>query len=91
MQVTPSALARVDRAEAAVRSLLAPTDVRVRDLGEGRARLELDPVALAAVDARVLDAVRAEGFTQVVPAAFRSGSMNDVLRDAAPAAVPARP
>ena len=81
VQVTTAGLARVDRAEASVRSALSPVDVRVRDLGEGRARLELDPVALAAVDDVVLAAVRAEGFTDVVAAPFRSGSMNAGLVD----------
>jgi uncharacterized protein len=85
VQVTPSRLARVDRAELAVRALLQPVDVRVRDLGEGRARLELDAVALAAVDEGVLGAVRAEGFDAVEARPFRSGSMNDALRVAAPA------
>ncbi|MCW2776557.1 MAG: Haloacid dehalogenase domain protein hydrolase [Frankiales bacterium] len=84
VQVTPTALARVDRAEQAVRERLTVVDVRVRDLGQGRARLELDPAALAAVDDDVLAAVRAEGFPDVVAAAFRSGSMNAALRDDAP-------
>ncbi len=87
VQVTPRALARVDRAEQAVRALLSPVHLRVRDLGDGAARLELDPEALARVDDAVLAAVRSEGFPDVVAASFRSGSMNDALR----AAVPARP
>ena len=92
VQVTPAGLARVDRAEASVRSLLSAVDVRVRDLGKGRARLELDPAALAAVDDAVLAAVRAEGFTDVVAAPFRSGSMNAGLVDGAlPVAASARP
>ena len=90
MQVTPHRLARVDRAEAAVRALLRPTDVRVRDLGQGRARLELDPVALAAAGDDVLAAVRAEGFDDVAVAPFRSGSMNDAL-GGPPAVAPAHP
>ncbi len=80
LAVTPHALARVDRAEQAVRALLRPQDLRVRDLGGGTARLELDPEALDRVDGAVERAVRAEGFGQVVVAPFRSGSMNDVLR-----------
>lgn len=96
LQVTPARLARVDRAETAVRSLLSPVDVRVRDLGDGRARLELDPDALADVDDAVLAAVRAEGFTDVATAPFRSGSMNAGLAErgltgAPPAAAPAHP
>lgn len=77
LQVTPARLARVDRAEAAVRAHLGNVqDVRVRDLGEGRARLELDPAALAGADDKVLDLVREHGFEQVTAERFRSGSMN---------------
>jgi uncharacterized protein len=80
VQVTPMRLARVDRAETALRAALgAVTDVRVRDLGDGRARVELDAAALAACDEAVLDVVRREGFSEVVAAPFRSGSMNDAL------------
>ena len=80
VQVTPTRLARVDRAETALRARLAAvTDVRVRDLGGGRARVELDPAARAACDESALDVVRREGFSDVVAAPFRSGSMNDVL------------
>lgn len=80
IQVTPSALARVDRAETALRAHLgAVVDVRVRDLGEGAARVELDPAALVRCDAATLDVVRREGFREVVAAPFRSGSMNAAL------------
>lgn len=76
--VTPTALARVDRAEQAVRAALAPVEhVRVRDLGDGAARLELDQDALARADDAILASVLAEGFTQVDLRLFRSGSMND--------------
>ncbi|MCW2606158.1 MAG: haloacid dehalogenase domain protein hydrolase [Frankiales bacterium] len=92
LAVTPHALARVDRAEQAVRALLAPVDLRVRDLGQGRARLELDAEALSRVDDGVVAAVRAEGFTEVVAAAFRSGSMNALLVDGGlPDVAPAHP
>lgn len=74
--VTPARLARVDRAETALRVLLAPTDVRVRDLGDGTARVELDPEALARWDERAGAAVAAEGFGTVTTRVFRSGSMN---------------
>jgi len=56
----------------------------VRDLGEDRARLELDAAALAsaqvllaALDAALLDA----GFAgaHVDPQGFRSGAMNELL------------
>ncbi|MDT7549674.1 MAG: pyridinium-3,5-biscarboxylic acid mononucleotide sulfurtransferase [Actinomycetota bacterium] len=79
--VTPSGLARVDRAETAVRAHLGQvvTDLRVRDLGDGVARLELDAAALAACDDAVLELVRAEGFGTVTVAVYRSGSLNDAL------------
>jgi uncharacterized protein len=81
VRVTPSRLARVDRAETAVRVLLGDlvTDLRVRDLGDDAARIELDPVALDACGDRVVAVVRAEGFTSVTAAVYRSGSMNDAL------------
>jgi uncharacterized protein len=80
LQVTPSGLARVDRAERALRTHLGQVvDLRVRDLGEGRARVELDPAALARLDERGLAVVRAEGFASVTARAFRSGSMNAAI------------
>jgi uncharacterized protein len=77
--VTPLGLARVDRAETALRALLRPTDVRVRDLGGDTARVELDPVALAVWSARAEALVQGEGFVTVAVGPFRSGSMNDLL------------
>ncbi|MDX6198344.1 MAG: pyridinium-3,5-biscarboxylic acid mononucleotide sulfurtransferase [Actinomycetota bacterium] len=81
VQVTPSRLARVDRAETALRALLGDvvTDLRVRDLGGDTARIELDPMALDAFGPAALDAVRAVGFTTVTATVFRSGSLNDAL------------
>ena len=46
------------------------------------ARVELDAVALAACDRVALAVVEAQGFTHVVAAPFRSGSLNDALRPA---------
>jgi len=89
LEITPARLARVERAEAAVRAALsdqaiAAPDVRVRDLGD-RARLEVTASAVAAVAASesVLDAVRAAGFAavEVDPRGFRSGAMNELLPD----------
>lgn len=91
VEVTPWRLARVERAEEGVRAELAAAgvavaDLRVRDLGDRGARVELDASALAAVMGRpgVRDAVDRivgdAGFAASVPAAFRSGSMNDALR-----------
>jgi uncharacterized protein len=77
VQITPGRLARVDRAEAALRARLgAVRDLRVRDLGDGAARVELDPAALSRCDDRALDVVRAEGFARVTSQVFGSGSMN---------------
>jgi pyridinium-3,5-biscarboxylic acid mononucleotide sulfurtransferase len=92
IEVTPHRLARVERAEAAVRRLLADagvdvTDLRVRDLGDA-ASVEVDAVLLTAdlaagapLAAQVLEAVRAEGFPEAAldPRGFRSGSMNENL------------
>ena len=84
LQVTPAGLVRVDRAERALRAhLLASgtpvTDLRVRDLGAGAARVELDAAALAGCGAQALAVVRAEGFETVTAREFRSGSMNAAL------------
>lgn len=77
VEVTPSRLARVDRAETALRTRLgAVRDLRVRDLGDGAARVELDPDALARCTDGDLDVVRAEDFTAVTTRVFASGSMN---------------
>lgn len=91
LEITPSRLAGVERAEAGVRVVLRAAgvnprraDLRVRDLGSGRARVELDADthnALADV-ASVLAAVRECGFTEVELARFRSGSLNDALPSA---------
>ncbi len=88
--ITAPHLARVDRAEREVRSALgragvASTDVRVRDLGQDTARIELDADAVAGLDevtaATLLRSVRAVGFREVLldPRGFRSGSMNELL------------
>jgi uncharacterized protein len=89
VEVTPSRLARVERAETALRDALNAAgidvrDLRVRDLGD-RARVEVDrelaPVVAARTD--LLGAV--DGFTtvEVDPRGFRSGSMNELLADPA--------
>jgi uncharacterized protein len=83
VQVTPARLARVDRAETALRALLQPTDVRVRDLGDGHARVELDAAALERWTPEALAAVL-EDFAEVELREFRSGSMNDLLVAAGP-------
>jgi uncharacterized protein len=87
--VTPARLARIERAEAAVRSRLhgrgqAVRDLRVRDLGK-TVRLELDAEAVdsARRDPGVLSTIRAAGFgdVPVEVEAFRSGSLNQLLDD----------
>jgi len=80
VQVTPAGLARVDRAETALRAHLGVVrDLRVRDLGAGAARVELDPDALGRCDDEALEVVRGAGFDRVAVQAFRSGSLNDLL------------
>jgi uncharacterized protein len=85
IEVTPYRLARVDRAEEAVRAALAQagiavTDVRVRDLG-GAARVEVpaDDVRTVAGMATVREAVEAAGFEGAgfEVSAFRSGRLNE--------------
>jgi uncharacterized protein len=84
--VTSHRLARVERAEAAVRTVLAEhglENLRVRDLGD-RASVEVDTALLPLPDdarAAVLDAVERAGFpsVEVDPKGFRSGSMNERL------------
>jgi uncharacterized protein len=87
IEVSPERLARVEAAEAAVRTALAQAgltsrDLRVRDLGD-RARVELDPEILGADLGLVVDAVLAAGFARadIDPKGFRSGSMNERLAD----------
>jgi pyridinium-3,5-biscarboxylic acid mononucleotide sulfurtransferase len=89
LAVTPAGLARVERAEEAVRRVLADLglrsrNLRVRDLGD-EGSIELDREVVAALgeeEAAVLgDAVAAAGFptATVDPRGFRSGSMNERL------------
>jgi uncharacterized protein len=84
IEITPARLARVERAEAALRRALVEAghevrDVRVRDLGQ-TARVEVDK-GLVGAAAEHADVVRAEGFEEVEvdPLGFRSGSMNELL------------
>lgn len=82
IQVTPARLARIERAELAVRLTLrewgVPVEqIRVRDLGDS-ARLELDPLVLAKVDGHpeLVAAVGAAGFADVRFAPYRPGALN---------------
>ena len=87
LEITPARLARVERAEVALRAALAAAgidcrDLRVRDLGD-LARVEVDAAATGQVAASepALEAVRSAGFTavEVDPRGFRSGAMNELL------------
>ena len=89
VEVTPHRLARVERAESALRDWLhrhgVPVrDLRVRDLGD-LARVEVDAqhVERLRQDDAALAAVRAAGFAEVEVdgRGFRSGSMNELLAD----------
>lgn len=86
VEVTPFRLGRVERAEAAARTVLAGAgllNLRVRDLGD-RASVEVDATLLPLdpeVEEQVLSGVRSAGFEAAVvdPRGFRSGSMNEAL------------
>ncbi|MGZ3144900.1 ATP-dependent sacrificial sulfur transferase LarE [Lentzea chajnantorensis] len=82
LAITPARLARVERAEVAVRAWLAGAgtpsrDLRVRDLG-GVGRVELDPtlVELPQVRVGVAEVVKDAGFDGAEVAEFRSGVLN---------------
>jgi len=86
IRITPARLARVDRAETAVRAALDAAgvdtrDLRVRDLGDDGARVEVDAGAVAAAQlAGAAAAAGAAGFDGPVQvAAFASGGLNAVL------------
>lgn len=82
--ITPTRLARVERAEAVLRRHLAGLgnrDLRVRDLGES-VRVEVDADSLFWIerDVEVRNLVRESGFGDlpVEVAPFRSGSLNEL-------------
>jgi pyridinium-3,5-biscarboxylic acid mononucleotide sulfurtransferase len=86
--VSAGGLARVEHAEAALRSALRALglpvrDLRVRDLGDDVARVEVDAALVADVAARVDLRAAVPGFDRVEldPRGFRSGAMNELLRD----------
>jgi pyridinium-3,5-biscarboxylic acid mononucleotide sulfurtransferase len=89
VEVTPTRLARIERAEVALRSALHAAgidvrDLRVRDLGD-LARVEVDAAMVDAVTARVdlLSCVDGFDLVEVDPQGFRSGAMNELLADPA--------
>ena len=86
--VSAEGLARVETAEAALRSALAEAglevrNLRVRDMGGDVARVEVDAALVPDVIARphLLDPVAGFERVDVDPRGFRSGSMNELLPD----------
>ncbi|MCW2704329.1 MAG: uncharacterized protein JWQ37_2324 [Blastococcus sp.] len=86
--VSAEGLARVETAEAGLRAALtgaglAVRDLRVRDLGSGIARVEIDADRVPTVAARpdLLAAVAGFDRVELDPRGFRSGSMNELLPD----------
>jgi uncharacterized protein len=96
VEVSSFRLARVERAEAAVRAVLAAAGIdvrnlRVRDLGDdadgSRARIELDADLVERVQGmpEVSGAAVDAGFSraEIDPKGFRSGAMNELLAEPA--------
>jgi uncharacterized protein len=90
IEISPARLARVERAESALRAALAGAGIaapnlRVRDLGD-TARIEVDADAIDALAARPELLAAVEGFAAVTidNRGFRSGSMNELLSPATP-------
>ena len=86
--VSAEGLARVEAAETALRSALAEAglevrNLRVRDMGEDVARVEVDAALVPDVVARphLLEVVAGFERVDVDPRGFRSGSMNELLPD----------
>jgi uncharacterized protein len=88
LRITSGRLARVELAESALRARLAGAgyavrDLRVRDVGDGAARIEVDQalVSVLADHPELVAAVSGFDSVTVDPRGFRSGSMNDLLAD----------
>jgi uncharacterized protein len=91
LSITPSRLARVERAERDLRQRLtsaglAVRDLRVRDLGS-LARVEIDSALVPALLAlpHLVDGVSGFDRVEVDPIGFRSGSMNELIASPADA------
>ena len=84
--VSAERLARVEAAEAALRAALAGAglavrDLRVRDLGDDVARVEVDAALVPVVGPELLAAVTGFASVELDPRGFRSGAMNELLPD----------
>jgi len=87
--VSAAGLARVETAEDALRRALAAAglpvrDLRVRDLGDDVARVEVDAALVPRVGPELLAAVAGFDRVELDPRGFRSGSMNELLPDPVP-------
>lgn len=88
IQISPDRLRRVERAEATLRAALTDAGIpvrnlRVRDLGDAGARVEVDRELVPAVAARtdLLAALDDFGTVTVDDRGFRSGAMNELLTE----------
>ncbi|MQA33742.1 ATP-dependent sacrificial sulfur transferase LarE [Modestobacter roseus] len=84
--VTAAGLARVERAEAGLRAALTAAglpvrNLRVRDMGEDVARVEVDVALVSDVSPDLLAAVTGFARVELDPRGFRSGAMNELLPD----------
>jgi PP-loop superfamily ATP-utilizing enzyme len=84
--VSAAGLARVEAAEAALRAALtdaghAVRDLRVRDMGEDVARVEVDAALVPVIGPELLAAVTGFARVELDPRGFRSGAMNELLPD----------
>jgi uncharacterized protein len=86
IEISPTRLGRIERAEGALRATLVDAglpvrDLRVRDLGD-RARVEVDSELVAELERRpeLLEGVTGFDAVEIDPLGFRSGSMNEALR-----------
>jgi pyridinium-3,5-biscarboxylic acid mononucleotide sulfurtransferase len=84
--VSAERLARVEAAEVALREALGAAglpvrDLRVRDMGQDVARVEVDAALVPAVGPDLLAAVAGFDRVELDPRGFRSGAMNELLPD----------
>ncbi|MCZ2806837.1 ExsB family transcriptional regulator [Modestobacter sp. VKM Ac-2983] len=84
--VSAAGLARVEAAEAALRAALTGAghpvrDLRVRDMGDDVARVEVDAALVPLVGRELLAVVTGFDRVELDPRGFRSGAMNELLPD----------